>query len=268
MLEDIHVHIETVNYTLVQKQWRDAFYHADPYTRLYFLTEGQGEIYLEDRQVPLTKGNLYLIPANTPLRLCTPKKSFGHYWCHLRIRVAAGLGLFDLYECPVEVTPRDPQATLAMMQRLLAAFHEPFDYSQLEMQGLVRLFLASFLEHATETDNIRKLEAAGRFAPVLDFIQANLHRPMTIQELAAILHLHPTYFSNQFSEHFAIPPRHYILQMRLEEAQRLLISTDLPISAISERVGYEDQFYFSRVFRKYSHLSPAMYRRHKQKQTF
>ena len=54
---------------------------------------------------------------------------------------------------------------------------------------------------------------------------------------------------------------YHIVQMRMERAARLLQQTDLTITQISERLGFDEVFYFSNVFKKQMKLSPMSYRK-------
>lgn len=58
-------------------------------------------------------------------------------------------------------------------------------------------------------------------------------------------------------------PKKYILHKRIERAKELLCVTDAGIFEISNSVGYEDQFYFCRIFKKMTNLSPSEYRKAK-----
>ena len=100
-----------------------------------------------------------------------------------------------------------------------------------------------------------------RFQTVLDYIRRHLRDPLTIQQLAEIADLNPTYFSNLFSRYMGISPVQYVNKRRIEEAQKLLLSTDQTLYQIASAVGFSDEYYFSRVFKKIVGLAPAHYRR-------
>ena len=55
-------------------------------------------------------------------------------------------------------------------------------------------------------------------------------------------------------------PEKYIIKLRIQSACELLASTDMTIQQIAKSVGYEDQQYFARLFRKYLGTSPSNYR--------
>jgi transcriptional regulator GlxA family with amidase domain len=67
-------------------------------------------------------------------------------------------------------------------------------------------------------------------------------------------------FIRRFTKASGITPINYVHALRLEEAKQMLETTDLPIDAIANEVGYEDPSFFSRLFRRETGLTPAHYR--------
>lgn len=100
-------------------------------------------------------------------------------------------------------------------------------------------------------------------------VRRDLHRhltePLTLEQLAAGHHLSVTHFSRLFRKHFSTSPMHYIIQQRMARAASLLVETSAPIKQISDNVGYEDAYYFSRLFKRITGLTPSDYRKqHRQ----
>lgn len=91
-------------------------------------------------------------------------------------------------------------------------------------------------------------------------INENVSSPMTVDELARRFHLHPVYFSQIFKAEMGLPPRQYLLQLRLNHARRLLAETDMPISDVARACGFRTVAYFSRAFREAEGMSPTAFR--------
>lgn len=68
-------------------------------------------------------------------------------------------------------------------------------------------------------------------------------------------------FKRRFKQATGMPPLEYVHALRLEEAKQLLESGNQPIEEIANQVGYEDAGFFSRLFRRKVHLTPAQYRK-------
>lgn len=95
---------------------------------------------------------------------------------------------------------------------------------------------------------------------IRDYMDQHYTEPLTLQSIGKALHLSPYYLAHVFKETCGYSPAQYLLRRRIGEAQGLLITTDLPISAISEKVGFETQNYFNMQFSKHVGMPPTKYR--------
>ena len=93
-----------------------------------------------------------------------------------------------------------------------------------------------------------------------EYVQAHFAEPISLGGAAEQLGLSPNYLSMLFKRVTGQSFRDYLNTLRVEEAKRLLESTDYPIVDIAVACGFGDQSYFTRVFRKYTGLSPKQYR--------
>ena len=90
MIDSITIKIDNVHKQLVGHNWYGEELHTDPYSRLYYVTEGVGHIETRGRTWPLRKGHCYLIDSNHPFRhIDSP--SLDHYWIHFRAFALEGM---------------------------------------------------------------------------------------------------------------------------------------------------------------------------------
>lgn len=88
---------------------------------------------------------------------------------------------------------------------------------------------------------------------------------LSLTKVANELNISANYLSNLFSKKRGIPFKRYLQQHRVQQAERRLLQTDLPIAEIAEAVGFLDSNYFTKVFRDYYHVTPYRYRTQKEK---
>ncbi|HWO76476.1 MAG TPA: response regulator [Bacillus sp. (in: firmicutes)] len=88
------------------------------------------------------------------------------------------------------------------------------------------------------------------------YIQQNYHKPITLEEVAEHVDLSAPYFTKLFKEKTNKTFIDYLTEIRLTKAKELLLEHQLSFKEICFQVGYRDPNYFSRVFKKYYHLSP------------
>ncbi len=93
------------------------------------------------------------------------------------------------------------------------------------------------------------------------YIDLNYASPITVGELAEMESLSPSRYSVLFKERFGVAPMEYVINVRIRASLSLLSDTDMQIKEIAELVGYSDGHFFSRIFTKRMHRSPAAYRR-------
>lgn len=92
------------------------------------------------------------------------------------------------------------------------------------------------------------------------YISKNFSHALTLDDVAKHVHLNPAYFSTLFKQSTGSSFKEYLNMVRIEESKRLLANTDYSIIDISLATGFEDQSYFSKVFKKYTGLTPKQYR--------
>jgi AraC-like DNA-binding protein len=96
---------------------------------------------------------------------------------------------------------------------------------------------------------------------VVDHIERNLHRPLSVKELAQISGLSRAHFSRVFLRVEGMPPAEFVLGRRLARATRLLTeTTQVSVKQVSARCGFDNANYFAKVFRRYFGASPTEFR--------
>jgi AraC-like DNA-binding protein len=94
----------------------------------------------------------------------------------------------------------------------------------------------------------------------LNYIRNNFDKSITIDQLAAIEHFNPTYFSEWFKRKYGVSPIAYIRHLRFDKAKELIMSTDYTIMQIAQQVGYENQSTLTKLFQKEIGVTPREYR--------
>lgn len=95
---------------------------------------------------------------------------------------------------------------------------------------------------------------------VTEFIKSHYSGKLTLEQIAASVHLSPSHISGLFRKETGQTVSAYISYVRIEKSKQLLKNTQLSIAEIAAKCGFEEQSYFSRVFRKQTGLPPKAYR--------
>jgi len=262
---------------------------SNPYSRIYYLTDGEGTVRHHGRTYALLPGQIYLIPCYTTVDMFCPK-AFTHYYVHFTSRLHTGLDVLSMFECSYQAAVTGTLINQSIFDRLLELnpnkelieynantpiYQQVLDRTTrldqnkapgnlLETNAIMRLLLSVFFDDNSQPQVVNTLQGLKRFESVLEYIHDHLDSPVTISQLANIVNLNPTYFSNRFSKLLGTSPLQYVNKRRIEKAQELLLGTDETLYQIGLQVGFSDEYYFSRLFKKTVGISPDHYRKQEQ----
>jgi two-component system response regulator YesN len=94
----------------------------------------------------------------------------------------------------------------------------------------------------------------------VQYIKKNYYKDIPIKEIADLVNLSPSYFGNIFSQYVGTSLVHYITRIRIKNAQELLRETSYRIYEISRMVGFTNSYYFNRIFKKVTGMTPLEFR--------
>ena len=98
------------------------------------------------------------------------------------------------------------------------------------------------------------------FMELMSYINENYKKDISLASAAKNCYMTPNYVSQLFKKETGMTFVHYITQLRMEEAVRLLETTKKSTAEICSMVGYNDYFYFLRIFKKYTGKTIKQYR--------
>ena len=101
----------------------------------------------------------------------------------------------------------------------------------------------------------------GEFSRVQEYIHSHICEEIDIDELSEVACITKTYLIRLFRKEFGTSPLQYINKKKVERAQLLLCTTDMPVKEVAYRIGFNDQSYFIRMYRKVTGTTPQEYRK-------
>lgn len=131
------------------------------------------------------------------------------------------------------------------------------------LEQLIDLQIAQWteVEAVSAVRSVTKEELYRSLHRARDHAYASLDRTVSVDELAYVACLSTNYFLRSFRALFGLTPHQYLIQCRLGRAQQLLLETDLGVSAICHRVGFQSLGSFSWLFKRRVGISPERFRR-------
>ena len=253
-----------------------------PFARLYYVTEGKAKVILhgnDDELVRLRAGHLYFIPPFMEhTDICS--EPFSHYYIHVYEDSLDGVNLLSDLEFPRELKAADGDlnlfetlANLNPFMRLEASDPSSYDnhrtlmrnmsvnlqrelYNKMESRGILYILLSRFLRYAQPKSKITDK----RIGQSLVFIREHITERISMDMLAEQACMSKDHFIRRFKSETGVTPNAYITQRKIERAELLLITTDLPVKEIADSLDFSDHAYFNRVFKNSIGCSPRQYR--------
>jgi len=123
--------------------------------------------------------------------------------------------------------------------------------------------MARFTDCVFNLTNVKHIDVIYK---AVDYIKRNYMKKITLDEVASKVNLSTTYFSAVFKEEMKCNFNSYVNKIRIEMSKKLLADNTIPLVDVANLVGYEDQSYFTKVFRSQSGISPGKFRERRGQQ--
>ena len=233
------------------KEWSKEM-ECSPFSRIYYISDGDGYLCLNGEKVPLKRGCGYLIPAGLQFGYGC-ERYMEQLFIHINVtRIINGMDFFRgcdrIYE--QDDFPEDIMRLL-FSDNLAAAFR---------LKGLIWEEVSRFAGMGavgTEYGRTYSRLVEQMFSLAGNPVSAANH----VRSLAQRLHVSESTLSRRFRAETGMTPGAYLDQLVLERSCSLLLSGEGSIGQIAEELGFSDQFYFTRYFKQKMNTSPSAYRK-------
>ncbi len=129
--------------------------------------------------------------------------------------------------------------------------------SQPDLCAWISAALNEFIESVYQQQN---KSALSRIQPAIDLMESEYDQPITLDEIAKAAYMSVSRFAHLFKEQTGQSPIDYLIGIRINHAKRLLITTDSSCAQICYSVGFNNQSYFTRTFKRLSGMTPRQFR--------
>jgi AraC-like DNA-binding protein len=178
-------------------------------------------------------------------------------WSHSWIHFAGDWAVERVKECGFDqkmtLTLQNPEVMTDWLWNLYAEQAGQQQPDSIILKNIFHNGLRMLLRNANE---IPDLFIPARINQVKHFLNQHLNSQITLSQLARDAGISIPHLSAEFKRYCGDSPINYLIKRRLQQARYLLLDRNLSISEIADRVGYEDLFHFSRLFKKHFGISP------------
>lgn len=221
-----------------------------PYNTLYFVMDGDGYIGVNGQTIPLEKGYVYLIPANT-VYSCWCDSYIHKLYIEVSVEVVPG---YDIFSSIYSV--RNRQYDVEDTSKLVKVNEIFSPKNMLYLKGEVTKVLSEFVDQAYSLPDTGILE----FRNILNDIEENLSGRLRISDIALKHGWNCSVLSRKFKKAFNCTLKRYVETLLINKIKQDLIITNKTIKEIAADYQFSDQYYLSSFFKKHVNVSPSHYR--------
>lgn len=140
-------------------------------------------------------------------------------------------------------------------------FDPTSDHAYGNLQAIQNELSHTLVEHSLKGLSFKPIRPSNPLLqPAFDYFYHNKNKNITLNEMAKQCHISPSYFSRIFTKETGENFSTFAPRLKIEWAKQLLETTDQPVHQISDALGFCDAGYFIKTFKKFEHLTPAVYR--------
>ena len=260
MIERLYV-TDIGYYPKAQYHYRQRVHGVDQHILIYCV-EGRGKAEVAKKKYELEPGSFIIIPAGQQHWYSASEEDYWTiYWVHFK-----GAGALQLVSALQEKTYHHhgsvpfQSGRINLFEDIYACLERGYGNDNLCYANVCLYhYVASFIyqDKFNLTDNKQGGDAVELS---INHMQQNLSRPLSLEGIAASVNLSASHYSAIFRKKTGFAPIEYFNHLKVQKACQYLLYTELRIKEISDKLGIEDPFYFSRMFNKLMGMSPNQYR--------
>jgi AraC family transcriptional regulator, arabinose operon regulatory protein len=229
---------------------------------LAFCIRGEGIVLLAGEQVPVSGEQFFIIPPGESFKYYSVLKSKS------RFLVAGFNGKlirqmsreFSVVRNLVPSVNNMVANREMLFEELFNNLSKGFHPRVIEYVNLCFGHLLATFTYATRNSDDLADELNPAVHRAIHYLEKNLHKKLTLQQIAKEAGFSPTYFTTVFRKHTNYSPLSYFSHLKILKACEMLDYTRLKVKEVSYRLGYTDPYYFTREFKNKMGMSPRQYR--------
>lgn len=220
---------------------------------------GKGRIDLKTDSQDLLPGSLMVVSVPGPHAYYLPEDSDSWEFVYLVMIGREAIRITRMIERQLGnvLTTGKTHRTLELLHEMLdklfsKEINDPFTNSSYTYRICMTLL--------DEMGNIDHKKAEQPFEDVISFLKSNLHRDISVEEMANVMNMSRSHFTRLFTKETGISPRLYLEDLRLKTAMGLLFKDQISVKETASLCGIFDVNYFCRLFKKRYGISPGRYK--------
>ena len=266
-INDLFFHIHYCNCRQINEPGRypSKITRTIKHHELIFITGGKGSIIFEKRRYPVKEGMLfYICPdvvhsinPDTEEPICFLSVHFSY------ARVSYNDSKWDIKN-DVKMLSLHPVQELKDYYHIEDIFKKLVDNWNAKQPGyefitktfLQQLFIAIYQNIKKQNQNYG---TSLKIEKIIQYMHQNINNRVTLTELSELVQLSSTYLSRAFKETTGYSVIEFFNKIKIDKAKELIIEGNKRVKEVAQELGFTDEFYFSRIFKRMEGISPSEY---------
>ena len=165
------------------------------------------------------------------------------------LRNNKSFGLIRVGESEIDLV----ESILKMMESEFASKSEGYEAFMCNCLNMLLIKMLRIASRATDSEDM--------WNALLEYIEHNYNKKLTLAALSSKCFYNPTYFSRAFKQKYGVSLTSYLKQKRIDNAKKLLLNDSLTVEAVAESVGFSDRSAFYAAFESDVNMTPMQYRK-------
>lgn len=237
-----------------------------PWWAIELVMQGEGYVEFGQKRFPLGTGSLFCYGPGVAHRIVTseerPLLKYFIDFSGAKARQMLAQGALRPGQTRYALYPQELQEIL---ERIIQEGNRKARFSTEIVQGYLNIFFHKLHEGVMETKGDRPSRTLETYLRAQGQMEKNFTRFSRLEDIAGELNLSPETLCRLFQHYAALSPYQYLLRLKMNLAVDLLLSTDLLVKEVGQRIGMEDPFHFSRLFKQSRGVAPEEFRRLRQR---
>ena len=230
---------------------------------LIYCVDGEGWIEADNRSFHLTANQFFIIPAGMPHKYGADNANpWSIYWLHF---CGQKSGVFSSMYLRVgditTVANNRIEDRLAIFEEIYQNLNMGYSIENLEYVSMCLWHLLASFRYINQFREIKNTANRNIVQQAIVYMRDHVHEKLSLEELCGEMKYSSSQFSMLFTRTTGHSPMDYFNQLKVQRACQYLDLTNLKIKEISFMLGFRDQFYFSKVFKKYMEMTPVDYKK-------
>ena len=226
---------------------------------IHHIFSGSGSYMIGEKQIRLKEGDTFILYPGVEVRYCADREKPWEYgWAGFMGTDAASIIRNTDFTKKIPAGKIPDRKIREGLQKIYDVKGNTYE-AAVAMTGALYSFLAVFM-HYHESEVPERDARMMYVEKAENYIETNYSYPVTVEDVADYVGISRSHLFRSFQTYMNCSPKEFLSQYRIKQACRLLKETDLSVSAIAYSVGFENNLYFSKAFRKQKQISPTLYR--------